>query len=199
MNEIGYNGVRDEFDKAVGGAKGDSGNVKDTVVEKNVDPSHMNCLTTTEERKEMANRSRGEWDGESGDSKLYPEKQEARDVLGWYKQDGIDYIDGEPDFSKVSEATVQIEDMKSNRPRNFKWADRVCANQWNANARDERTDWTGRQVKAWRKDNMYLWHERLDMKTMDLVSGSIHEECKHYGGIAEFKRRETLKEGGFDE
>jgi len=192
--------VRDEFDKAAEEAKGDSDNIENVCAEKNVDPSHKDCLTTTEERKEYANYwSRGEWDGEPGDSKFHPEKQEAKDALERYKQDGIDYTDGEPDFSKVSEATVQIEDMTSNRAYNFKQANEICAKQWNASAKDGRTDWTPRMVEEWKLKYNFSWHERLDMKTMDLVQRDVHEQCKHCGGVIECRRHEALSGGGFDE
>ena len=97
------NAVSDEFEKAANEVKtGELNNTENATAEKNVDPSHKDCLTTSEERKELANRSKGEWDGEPGDSKFYPEKQEARDALDRYEQDGINYKDGEPDFSKSS-------------------------------------------------------------------------------------------------
>ena len=166
---------------------------------KNLDHSHKDCLTSSAERKELANRGKGEWDGESGNSRFHPEKIEAREALTKYKQEGIDYKDGEPDFSKVSEATVKIEDMTSIRPYNFRQANEVCAKQWNEEKKDGRTDWTARKVEDWRIENKYSWHERLDMKTMDLVQRDIHDECKHYGGIAECRRYEALTGGGFDD
>ena len=89
--------------------------------------------------------------------------------------------------------------MTSSRPDNFRKADEECAKQWNEQSKDGRTDWTARDIKEWRQDNKYSWHERLDMKTMDLVQRDVHEECKHYGGVAECKRHEALNGGGFDE
>ena len=163
------------------------------------------CMTTSEERKEHADRSIGDWDGEPGNSKFHPEKQEAKEALEKYKQDGIDYKDGEPDFSKVSEATVQIDNMTSERRgpgKNFDQANHKCAEQWNSEAKDGKTNWTARDVENWRIENRYSWHERLDRKTMDLVQRDVHEECKHYGGVAECKRYEAagkVNGGGFDD
>lgn len=162
-------------------------------------PDHKDCMSTSKERKEMANRSKGEWVGTPGDSIFIPKKGEAQEALKKFKQDGIVYKDGEPDFRKVSEATVKIKDMTSDRPYNFRQADEACAKQWNDNKRDNRTDWIPRDVNKWRKENRYSWHERLDMKTMDLVQRDVHEECKHYGGVSECKKRERLSGGGFDE
>lgn len=190
--------VADEFKKAAEVGLSEEGK-ETTSTEANLDPMHKDCLTTSEARKELANKSRGEWSDEPGNSVFHPEDAEAKEALKEYKQKGIEYIDGEPDFSKVSEATVEIDDMTSSRPYNFKQADEVCAKQWNETQREGRTDWTAREVEAWRKENRYSWHERLDMKTMDLAQRDIHEECKHYGGVAECRRHESLDGGGFDE
>lgn len=167
--------------------------------DKNIDSTHKDCLTTSEERKEFAERNIGTWDNEIGNSMFHPDKEESREALESYKQDGINYKDGEPDFSKVSEATVEIEKMTSNRPSNFIQANEACAKLWNSQAKYEKTDWTARDVNDWKKENRFSWHERLDMKTMDLVQRDIHEECKHYGGVAECHRHEMLNGGGFDE
>lgn len=187
--------VKDEFDKASKEYKNDR--VGGEAIDKSF--SDEDHLTTSEQRKELARRSSGKWSGEPGDSTFTPEKPEARDALKDSKQIGIKYSDGEPDFSKVSEATVQIDKMTSSRPDNFRKADIECAKQWNEQNKDARSDWTARDVKDWRQENIYSWHERLDMKTMDLVQRDIHEECKHYGGVAECKRHEALNGGGFDE
>lgn len=159
----------------------------------------LEYMIMSEERKEFANRSDGKWSGEPGNSIFFPKKIEARDALRSYNQSGIEYRDGEPDFSKVSEATIQIENMTSNRHANFVKADNECAKQWNEHCKDGRTDWKARDVKEWRQANRYSWHERLDMKTMDLVQRDIHEECKHYGGVSQCKRHENYNGGGFDE
>ena len=191
----------DEFKKA----SAEAGENLDSNTEKNLDPTHKDCMTTSEERKEWADRSNGDWDGEPGNSKFHPEKKEAKDALDRYEQDGVDYRDGEPDFSKVSEATVEIDNMTSERyglGNNFDQANQKCAEKWNKEAKDGKTDWTPRDVENWRIENRYTWHERLDRKTMDLVQRDVHEECKHYGGVAECKRYEAagkVNGGGFDD
>lgn len=185
--------VKDEFCKAAEEMKNFDG-------ETNLDPSHKDCLTTSKERKEFASKgSEGQWDDEPGNSVFHPEKAEAQEALKKYDQDGIKYTDGEPDFSNVSEITVEISDMTSIRPNNFKQASEICAEQWNGIAKDNRTDWTASKVDEWRAENRYSWHERLDRKTMDLVQRDIHEECKHFGGVSECKRRESITGGEFDD
>ncbi len=157
--------------------------------------------TTSEERKLFASHSDGEWSGEPGNSSFTPNSETAKEKLSEYGQDCIEYKDGNPDFEKCSEATVEIGNMTSDRASNFRQADAACAEKWNVEAKDNRTDWTAKAVKEWRQENMCSWHEHIDMKTMDLVPREIHEECKHYGGVAECKRFEAVANfgGGFDE
>ncbi len=159
-------------------------------------------FTTSEERKELAQKGKGEWRGGAGDSLFVPDDAKAKQALKEYKQEGIEYKDGEPNFENVSEATVKIDNMTSERygpSNNFDQANHKCAEKWNAELKDGRNDWTAREVENWRKENHYTWHERLDRKTMDLVQSDIHSECKHYGGVAECRRYEKANGGGFDE
>ena len=186
------NAVKDEFTK-----------VKGEVTATNMDNKKLEkidgYLTTPTERIEMAKKSVGEWSGKPGDSNFTPSKNEALEALRGYGEKDVTYTVGEPDFSKVSEVTVTINDMTSDRVHNFAQADKVAASHFNDIKRDGRTDWTPRDIANWRKENRFSWHERLDRKTMDLVQRDVHEECKHFGGVAECKRLEKLNGGPFDE
>jgi len=161
-------------------------------------------------------KDRGRWEGERGESKFIPsgdsvEGQAAKEKLAEKGLDGIRYKDAEPDLSKCAETTVQIDHMTENRhdyedndkkyqQGNFTQADIKCAEQWNKSAKDGKTDWTARDIANWRDKNKYSWHERCDMKTMDLVPREIHEYFTHSGGVAECKARDkTNSGGGFDE
>lgn len=157
--------------------------------------------TTIEERIKQAGYSDGDWDGKIGDSKFYPNDINAKADLEKYDQSFIEYKGGNPDFCKVSEGTVEIDNMTSKRPLNFENADINCSELWNMINRDGRNDWSPREVKKWRQENKYSWHERIDRKTMDLIPRDIHTECKHFGGVAECIRfeKENGIEGGFDE
>lgn len=141
---------------------------------------------------------RGEWEGERGESKFVPYDQEIIDILAEYGLDGIVYKDGIPDFSEVSESTVEIDNMTENRAENFKQCDEKCAEQWNKEGRDGRTDWTARDVAQWRKENGYSWHERNDMKTCDLVPTKINDYFGHLGGVSECKKRDAADNNGGD-
>lgn len=157
--------------------------------------------TTSEERIRFAKNSDGNWSKEIGNSEFIPHKKEAQEALAKYNQRRIEYIDGNPNFEKVSECIVKIDNMTSVRTSNFRQADIRCANKWNVEQKAGKSNWTYRDVCQWRSENRYSWHERIDRETMDLIPREIHEECKHFGGIAECKRAERIDGigDGFDE
>ena len=150
--------------------------------------------TTAKERIWKAKQSNGEWLGEVGDSRFIPSSEVAQKELKSFDQKGIDYKAGNPDFSKCSVDTIQLEKMTSDRLQDHRRADAVLAKQWSAEGKFGKSDWTRTDIREWRHDNRYSWHERIDKRTMDLVQRDIHDECKHFGGIAECKRME--KAGG---
>ena len=159
----------------------------------------------------------GTFEGERGHSKFIPSDTTERgaackEKLAELGKDGIEYKNLEPDFSGESHTTVTIDNMTENRndyqedgewkAGNFSQADAKAAEQWNAQGKDGRTDWTDKDVYNSRKDpeQKYTWHERCDTKTMDLVPSDIHQCCKHLGGVSECKVRDAQNNGGeFDE
>lgn len=160
---------------------------------------------------------RGKWEGERGESKYVPSDQTeagraAIEKLADKGMDGIKYTYAEPDFSECAEATVEIDNMTEHRDDyidadgnytsgNFSQADAKCAAQWNDCQRDGRSDWKAEDVRDWRRENGYSWHERCDTRTMDLVAYDIHSYFGHYGGCSECKMRDAanVDGGGFDE
>lgn len=155
------------------------------------------------------NSENGHWTGERGESKYIPSDQTeagraGKEKLAEYGMDGIEYKNGEPDYSKCSEATVKIDDMTFNRGRNFDQADEKLAEQWNKENKSDKNDWSSKDVEQYRHDNRLSWHERCDTETMDLVSRDIHggdtSIFTHSGGVAECKARDGFNKGGrFDE
>ena len=162
-----------------------------------------NYYSTYEERIKQTpaeESDRGEWSGERGESDYTPTDEEVKDILDKYDKDSITYEDAIPDFSEVSEATVEIDNMSEDRAENFRQCDEKCAEQWNKEGRDGRTDWTARDVKEWRQANGYSWHERNDMKTCDLVPTQVNAYFGHLGGVSECKKRDAGNGGSdFDE
>ena len=197
-------GIKEEFSKASLEKIGSENKTESIMSDKNLDPRHKDCYTTSQQRKEFASTSKGEWSGEVGNSVFRPDKLEALEALKKYGVDGIEYFDGEPDFSKISISTVEIDNMSSERlgpGGNYEQAFNKIAEKWNSEAKFGRTDWTSRMVDEWRRDNEYTPHERSDRKTVDLIPRAPHEECKHFGGVAECKRAEAAENigGRFDE
>ena len=143
----------------------------------------------------------GEWSGEKGNSTWEPNRDEVPkrppgnaktwgEILDKYDIEGIEFKDGEPDFSTVSEGTVEIEDFSTDRNVNFTQADEKLAEQWTTEGKDGR-EWTAQDVKNYRKENNLSWHERSDMKTLDLVPQEVHGNIPHSGGISEKKNTQN--------
>ncbi|ASM37016.1 hypothetical protein CSF_1152 [Campylobacter sputorum bv. faecalis CCUG 20703] len=143
----------------------------------------------------------GAWGGKEGDSiwkpdpdvipkKGNPNGETWREILAEYGIDGIEFKDGEPDFSPVAEATVEIDDFSVNRSDNFNQADETLADKWSKEQKDGKI-WTPEEVAQYRKDNQLSWHERSDQKTLDLVPQKIHGNIPHSGGISEAKKAQT--------
>ncbi|WP_353056152.1 HNH endonuclease [Priestia koreensis] len=102
----------------------------------------------------------------------------------------MDYSDAVPDFSPVSKGRVEIEGMSIDRDANFKKADELLAEKWGV---------TPKEVRKWRKQNKYTWHEDNDLKTMDLVPSVINSKFGHLGGVSEAgKAEKKLIEGGIN-
>ena len=138
----------------------------------------------------------GSWEGEKGDSKWYPNKEDVplsaniegrkwEDILKDYGIDGIPFEDGEPDFSEVSKGTVEINDFSTDRfgaGGNFDQADQKLAEQRGCSVEE---------VKQWRSEHNYTWHEKQDCKTMQKVPREIHHNVPHIGGISILKNKQV--------
>lgn len=134
----------------------------------------------------------GEWSGERGDSKWEPEEgyvpqkmnpdgQSWSEVMEKYQIDGVNFRDGEPDFGSVSKGDVQIKEFSAARTDNFDRADIELAQKHGC---------TPGEVKSWRKENQYTWHECKDQETMQKVPSIVHNNVTHRGGISEAKKGE---------
>lgn len=157
----------------------------------------------------------GEWTGKRAESTFIPstdspEGKEAHDKLNEHGLTGIEYINGEPDFSRCSEANVRIDNMTENRHNytdnegntrlgNYEQANIKCSELWNKENKDGRNDWTPEDVENYRIENKLTWHECCDTKSMNLVPREIHSFFTHSGGVAECKVRDGSDGGDFDE
>jgi hypothetical protein len=91
---------------------------------------------------------------------------------------GIKFVDNNPDFSPYSAATVRLDSnpvVRYGRDGAAPKADAKLA---------EKLGIPESRVRQWINDNQYVWHERLDGRTVDLVSHDINGNIPHTGGIS---------------
>ncbi|WP_407887824.1 HNH endonuclease [Levilactobacillus sp. N40-8-2] len=133
------------------------------------------------------NSSAGHWSGSRGDStfvlnpEYIPQNTKMNPEHKSYQELGVSeikYKKGEPIFKEVAKDSEKIE-MSMDRSDNFRQADQLLADKWG---------WTIQEVKEYREDNHLTWHERQDMKTIDLVPSAINGSLSHAGGVAFIKR-----------
>ena len=165
--------------------------------------------STYKERLDQTPTERfGTWQGERGESKFIPNDEEMQKLLEIFGIDGIVYEDGIPDFSPCAAETVEIDHMGVHRENkggevgNFQQCDEKCAEKWNAEAKDGKTDWTAADVKNWRASHNYTWHEQNDTKTCDLIPTSVNAYFGHLGGVGECKKRDqtdSMEDSEFDD
>ena len=140
----------------------------------------------------------GSWTGAAGnsvwvpDNDIVPGKSNPNNkTWGEIKQEfgisGIQFVNGEPDFSvpSLSKSEVKIENFSVDRYKNFHQADEAEAKKRGCDATD---------VKRWRGDNGYTWNERGDCETADLVPAIVHNNIVHSGGVSK-KKKEMKLEG----
>lgn len=176
----------------------DSGHVNDIeTITEDVFCERTELFSSLQERTgftPLEGRERGDWKGARGESEFVPSYSFMKEHLSEYGLEGIQYKNGVPDFSKVSDTTVTIDNMTTERygnGGNFEQADTAAAKIWSAEKRDGRDDWSARDVADWRAAHKMSWHERSDMVTMDLVPYSIHQYFSHSGGVYECRKRDS--------
>lgn len=140
----------------------------------------------------------GVWSGEAGNSKWIPNREDIPkqpygnertwgEILDENGIDGIEFKDGEPDFTPVAIGSIEIEDFTINRDDNFYQADQNLAQQWNQENKNGKNDWSISDIRKYRKEEKLTWHERSDMQNMDLVPQEVHGNIPHAGGISKKK------------
>lgn len=148
-------------------------------------------LSTYGERIQQTPISGGFWEGDRGESKFFSFNDKVNEILKEFGIDGIEYKNGIPDFSPVSKGTVEIDFMSSDRYSNlgnFRQADIALAKLRGCSPEE---------IQKWREENGYTWHERNDMKTMDLIPREINSTFGHLGGVSECSK--LMEDDDFDE
>jgi hypothetical protein len=96
---------------------------------------------------------------------------------------GVNFRNGEPDFSPFAIATVKIGqylDTRYGSQGTMPLADKILAG---------RLGIPESAVRNWINDNQYVWHERQDGRYIDLLPHDIHGNVPHTGGISINKER----------
>lgn len=150
--------------------------------------------------------SNGHWVGEAGNSRWLPDgdytpknrlynnmygKTWAQILRDNHCEEGIVFTNGEIDFARtgVVKAEVSIpsgiatcfneQDLeKGKRTRLHDTAFAILAQQLGKSVNE---------VMKWKDENVYVWHECIDLKTLQLVPREIHDNVTHQGGVAVLK------------
>ena len=130
--------------------------------------------------------SNGHWEGERGESKWYPDSDSVPsknnpdgktwgNIMEEFDIDGIQFNEGEPDFSEISKGEITLDAPESDRGIVFNEADTKLAQERGCEP------W---EVAKWRKDNGYTWHEKQDCITAQKIPSIVHGNVSHLGGHA---------------
>ena len=129
--------------------------------------------TTYKQRVAQTPISNGSWSGLRGESTFTSTHPDVVPLLG---DRGIKYNNAYPDFGPVVIYEVEIANMTANRAKNFAQADAALAGELSI---------TKSEVKEWRYQNSYTWHEVQDLKTVQLMHEKINGKFGHVGGVGE--------------
>jgi hypothetical protein len=159
------------------------GDNKDSVDPHDIPDEYGNSFN---ERMKQTPVNNGEWGGERGDSKWIPETDDVAEKLDSYGVNGIDYHDGFPDFSPVTEYEHQL-------PKElYESSDSAQFNDCNGGLSrylDEHPELSEHfdadqleAIQAGEKPSGFSWHHDVEPGRMQLVPTRIHQNCGHYGG-----------------
>lgn len=147
--------------------------------------------------KQFIPSTNGNWTGEPGNSKWIPdpnyvpqntqtnpEQKTIKEIFQPYGIDGITFKNFEPDFTPIAKESFKIKNFSEQRNKNFKQGDLQLAIKMGVSPEE---------AKAYRKEHRLTYHERSDMKTLDLVPIDAHGAIPHKGGIAKCKELNEKK------
>ncbi|PTM21293.1 hypothetical protein DA798_11000 [Lactobacillus sp. PFC-70] len=129
----------------------------------------------------------GHWTGVRGDSKFItnpdyiPQNSKMNPEHKTYAELGISevsYKKGDIQLTPFAVDTEKI-NMTENRSDNFKVADAKFA---------DKQGMTISEAKDYRIKNNLTWHERQDMRTIDLVPTAVNGTLRHTGGVSFISR-----------
>lgn len=95
----------------------------------------------------------------------------------------IEYVNGEPNFTRFSICTVTIPSMTIDRYHYSNYYKSNFEQAYPEIAKKVGIDVT--KVKKWLKDNHYTMHESSDVETIYVIPTEIHKTYIHAEGVAE--------------
>ena len=185
-------------------------NTDDSMLESNEKPEDLSEEEKTEIMKDFVDQnvspavlpaSKGYWEGEEGNSRWIPDKDATvtwqkggethtetyGDIMEEKGIDGIEYINKEPDFSKVEDSVIQHVELENFSPSRtgsngtYSMASQAAAERLTNETGEE---WTQQRVQDYMNDHGLTWHECADRKTVRAVPTEINAGFKHSGGIS---------------
>ncbi|MBE6325872.1 MAG: hypothetical protein E7077_02230 [Bacteroidales bacterium] len=135
---------------------------------------------------------------ETKPSKTNPEGLTWKQVKDKYDFEGVEFKNKEPNFRPFSRGHVILKEGQytSKRKKNFKMADKQMANQLNDAYEKKHGEkrnplYTRNDVKKWRVENGYTWHEERNCQDLQKIPSIINNNIPHSGGIAAKKVEES--------
>lgn len=104
---------------------------------------------------------------------------------------GIEYRFGYPNYDPHSRVNVQLDQMSRIRRDNFRAGDKYIAQrpelikELGIEAKNKAIGVVPRDVARWRIANGYTWHEKEDLRTLQLIPSIINKYYPHIGGVGE--------------
>jgi len=139
-----------------------------------VAPGSATSGSTYKERFNQTPVNGGWWSGTRGESTFYP-----YDSSSTFRGQGVPYTGARPAFGSLAIEQVQISGMSTSRTANFRAADKALA---------QKLGISPREIREWRRESGYTWHEVEDLATMQLIPKRAND-LGHLGGVGELKRR----------
>ena len=168
--------------------------------------------------------SRGQWEREDqrGNSRFTPSDPVVMEVLSYFNQSSVQYINAVPDFSPfarhrtqdwgdfIAEVTIGHMNERTNssdgfgRRRsaerynpitylgNYEQADIALAQSLSVEGRTV----TPEQIAHFREQNNLTWHECIDMTTMQLIPTIVNDYFGHLGGTSEARTLRRMADIG---
>ena len=146
--------------------------------------------------------SGGRWTGEPGDSLWIPDDNVIPPDKGYSNMHGktwrqikaengfrgIDFNDGRADFRPVSKAEVvfnwERELGKEGIRRIVETGDRQYLHEAGFALLAKNMGKSVREVKDFKESENLVWHEEPDCQTLRLVVREVHDNIRHFGGVA---------------